>query len=178
MASLLVFPNAVPWLVAAWLLAYTGLALAGRRGLICLGGCAAVLVAKRVTPAPCLLALVGLMLVLLAAGVWIARRGRPVLSRRFAWLSAVMLWIGWGVMTVDWYAASHCRHPVVLKGSRPVVCLGDSMTSQGSMLGSYTRDLRKLILLPVVDEGTNGIAAAQVPRTNCRNWRKTTRRSS
>jgi lysophospholipase L1-like esterase len=165
-ASLLVFPNAIPWLVAAWLLAYTVLLLAGRRGLICLGACAAVLAAKRVTPSPCLLALVGLMLVLLALGVWIARRGRPALWRRFAWLSAIALWFGWGVMAVDWYAAAHCRHPVAMRGNRPVVCLGDSMTSQGSMLGGYPNDLRKLVSLPVVDMGINGIAAAQVARSH------------
>jgi hypothetical protein len=61
-ASLLAFPNAVPWLVAAWLLAYTLLVLFGRKGHICLGACAAVLVAKRLTPAPGLLALVAVIL--------------------------------------------------------------------------------------------------------------------
>ena len=39
LASLLVFPNAIPWLIAAWLVGYSLLALLGRPGHLCLIGC-------------------------------------------------------------------------------------------------------------------------------------------
>jgi lysophospholipase L1-like esterase len=159
-ASLLVFPNAIPWLIAAWLLAYTLLVLFGRHGLVCLGACAAVLVAKRPTPAPGLLALVAVIVVILMLGILRVRRGGPARSRRFAWLSVLTLWIAWGSMSVDWYAAAHCRHPVTLRADRPVVCLGDSMTSLG-IFGGYPQDLQKLISLPVVNLGIGGIAASE-----------------
>jgi acyl-CoA thioesterase I len=170
-ASLLVVPNAIPWLAAAWLLAFSLLVMRGRRGLVCLGACMAILVAKRPTPAPGLLALLAVMLLVLVIGVLrVWRVGAAVqlpsqqTSRRFGWLSVAILWIAWAAMTFDWFAAAHCRHPVALNGDRPVVCLGDSMTSLG-MFGGYWQDLRKLISLPVVDMGISGRSAAQVAET-------------
>ncbi|MFZ1936422.1 MAG: GDSL-type esterase/lipase family protein [Thermoguttaceae bacterium] len=169
-ASPLVFPSGIPWMIAAWLLAYTLLALVSRRGLLCLGVCAAILVAKRLTPAPGLLALLVVMLVVIVVGVVNTRRRRVRtaeqlpsrrVSRRFVWISIVALWIAWAGMTFDWIWATHIHHRVTLKGSRPVVCLGDSMTSLG-MFGGYPQKLQKRISLPAVDEGTPGWSAKQV----------------
>jgi acyl-CoA thioesterase I len=165
-ASLLVFPNAVPWLAAAWLLAYTLLKLRGHNGLVCLGVCAAVLVAKRLTLAPGLLILLAVILIIIAFGVINSlRRSDSRTSRRFVWLSTLALWIAWGYMTYDWFAAAHCHHPVTLQGNRPVVCLGDSMTSLGGTFGGYPQELQKRISLPVVDMGISGRSAAQVAET-------------
>jgi acyl-CoA thioesterase I len=160
-ASLLIFPDDIPWLIAVWLLAYTLLVLRQRHALVCLGICAAVLVAKRLTPAPGLLTLLAVMLTVFSIGIINLRRNGPRPSWRFAWLSVIALWIAWAGMTADWFYATHCHHPVTLKGNRPVVCLGDSMTSLG-MFGGYPQDLRKRISLPVVDMGTGGWSAAQV----------------
>ncbi len=157
-ASLLVFPNAVPWLIAVWLLAYTLLVLFRRRGLVCLGACLAILVAKRLTPAPGLLLLMAVMLAVLVLGIRKVRNGESTLSRRFAWPSALLLWIVWAVMAVDWYAATHCHHSVVLKPDQPVVCFGDSMTSLGRF-GGYPDDLRPLLSVPVVNAGIGGVSA-------------------
>ena len=158
--SLFVFPNAIPWMIAAWLTGYTLLVLSGRRGHLCLIGCMTVLVGKRLTPAAGLMALLAVMLVIVLVGVWRARTRAPTAPRRFAWLSLLALWITWGGMTVDWYAATHCRHPVTLAPDRPVVCFGDSMTSLGA-LGGYPRNLQGLISLPVVNLGIGGISARQ-----------------
>ncbi len=161
-ASLLVFPNGISWLIAAWLLAYTLLALGGRRGFVCLGVCTAVLVAKGLTPAPGLLMLLAVMLAVIGIGLFHVRRRegrRP--SWRFVWISMIVLWIGWGGMTFDWIHAAHIRHSVALKGNRPVVCFGDSMTSL-KMFGGYPQVLQKRISLPVVDEATYGWSAKQV----------------
>jgi lysophospholipase L1-like esterase len=121
-------------------------------------GCLAVLIGKRLTPAPGLLALMAVMLVIVLLST--VRRGQLSISRRFVWLCMPVLWIAWAGMTVDWYAAAHCRHPVVLKADRPVACFGDSMTSLG-VSGGYPGNLQALISLPVVNLGIGGISAKQ-----------------
>jgi len=98
------------------------------------------------------------MAVIIVLGIRRVRKGESTPSGRFAWLSALLLWIAWTIMAVDWYATAHCRHSVVLKPDRPVVCFGDSMTSLG-MFGGYPDDLRKLISVPVVNAGLGGVSA-------------------
>jgi acyl-CoA thioesterase I len=163
-ASLVVFPNVIPCLVALWLLAYTLLVVCGRRGLVCLGTCAAVLAVKRLTPAPGLLVFLAVMVAVIVFGIVRVWCGEPRPSRRFVWVSILVLWTAWGGMTADWYYAVHAHHCVTLKGNRPVVCLGDSMTSLG-MFGGYPQELRKRIVIPVVDMGTGGWSAKQVIAT-------------
>jgi acyl-CoA thioesterase I len=157
-ASLVVFPNAIPWLIAAWLAVYTLLVVSGHRRNLCLIGCLGVLLLKRLTPAPGLLGLTAVMSMIAILSVLRNRRQEPSGSRRFASLSTIVLWIAWASMTVDWYASMHCRHPVVLRADRPVVCFGDSMTSLG-LFGGYPSDLEGLISLPVVNLGIGGISA-------------------
>lgn len=165
-ASLLVFPSCIPWLIAAWLAAYTLLARSGRRGLACLVGCAAILVAKGVTPAPSLLTLLVVMLaIVVIVAIHIRRRPERRASWRFVALSVPILWIAWAGMTFDWYHSTHVRHPVTLKGNRPIVCLGDSMTSLRGSFGGYPQELQKLVSLPVKDEGTPGWSGKQVVET-------------
>ena len=159
-ASLLVFPNAVPWMIAAWLATYTILILFGRRGTLCLLTCLVVVVAKRPTPAPGLIVLLAVMLSVAMLRFWFARNTAQSKTRRFAWLSTAVLWAAWGGMTLDWYGSAHCRHPVVLKPGRPIVCFGDSMTNLGKSVG-YPRDLQRLISLPVYNLGIGGISAKE-----------------
>ena len=64
-------------------------------------------------------------------------------------------------MAFDWVWATHIHHSITLKGNRPVVCLGDSMTSLKAF-GGYPQKLQKRISLPVVDEATYGWSAKQV----------------
>ena len=161
LASLVIFPNGIPWMIAVWLLAYSLLVLSGRNGLVCLSLCAGVLIAKRLTPSPGLLVLLALMVAIIVFGIVHAYRHRSRPMGRFGWISVLLLWIAWGGMTADWYYATHAHHRVTLKGNRPVVCLGDSMTSLG-MFGGYPQELRKRISLPVVDMGTGGWSAKQV----------------
>ncbi len=147
-------------MIAAWLIGYTLLVILGRRGHLCLIGCLVVLMGKRLTPAPNLLGSMAVMLAIVLLGVWRARRSEPTTSRQFTWLGILVLWIAWGGMAVDWYAAAHCRHSVVLRPDRPVVCFGDSMTSLG-VLGGYPNNLQEPISLPVVNLGIGGISAKQ-----------------
>ena len=159
-ASLLVFPSAVPWLAAAWLAGYTLLVVLRRQGWLCLVACVAILVGKRVAPLPGLLAFLAVMFAVVLIDIWRARHQGPTASRRFAWVSVLVLWLAWGGMAYDWDRSAHCRHMVVLKPNRPVVCFGDSMTSLG-VFGGYPRNLQGLISLPVANLGIGGISAKQ-----------------
>jgi acyl-CoA thioesterase I len=158
--SLLVWNNAIPWMIAAWLLAFTLLVPFRRGELVCLSVCLIILVAKRLTPAPGLLVLLGVMFAVIAVRLWIRFKKSTETSQQHAWVSVLALWVAWVGMTYDWYAFSHCRHPVTLHPDRPVVCIGDSMTSLGKF-GGYPDDLQKLIARPVVNLGIGGTSAKQ-----------------
>lgn len=71
---------------------------------------------------------------------------------------ALALWVAWGGMTADWCASAHCRHRVAIRGDRPIVCFGDSMTSLGRF-GGYPQNLARLVSLPVVNRGIDGVSA-------------------
>jgi acyl-CoA thioesterase I len=158
LASLFVFPNGVPWLIAAWLAVYTWQVFRGRYGIVWLVGCLAVLLAKRLTPAPGLLLLMGAMLAVILLGALQVRRRSPSPSQWFAWSGVLGLWILWAGMAAGWYGATHCRHPLVFDPQRPVVCIGDSMTSCG-IFGGYPSDLQELLTVPVANLGIGGITA-------------------
>ncbi len=158
--SLLTFPNAIPWMVAVWLLWHTVLVVRGRPGWLPLVGCAAVVLVKRVTWMPGVIALVAVMLLAGLLGMLRARRSVGPWAKRSAWVAAPLLWITWGAMALDWHAAAHCGRRVALHPTRPVVCLGDSLTAGLSPNGGYPQDLQKLIAVPVVNLGQAGITSA------------------
>lgn len=186
-AALLTFPGAIPWMIALWLLGHSVAVLVGRRGWLPLGLGAAVVLAKRTAWTP------GLgVLALAAAGVvaarWLrgagafARAGRPAQAEtrdvsaereqesppphagRWAWASLVLLWGAWGVMVLDWRAGARCGRSVALLADRPVVCLGNSMTSLGPPHGGYPEHLARLIALPVVNCGRPGLTTERALR--------------
>ena len=152
-ASLMVFPNAVPWLIAAWLLGYTVLLLAGTAsGDGVLGGLRDRVVNQTLDACARLVGAARSDARRFRAGrrsFW-ERRGGVITTIRLAEHYRLVDCLG--TMAWDWFAAMHCRHPLALKDNRPVVCIGDSMTSLG-MFGGYPDDLRKLVTLPVVNQG-------------------------
>jgi lysophospholipase L1-like esterase len=126
-----------------------------------LAGCAALLLVKRVPWTPGLGLLAGVALSCLVAG-WLAGKSRDVRSvRGIAWLEAAVLWIAWAAMAFDWYAATRGPRGVEIAPGRPVVCLGDSMTSMGPPHGGYPEDLAGLVTIPVVNLGQPGITTRQ-----------------
>jgi lysophospholipase L1-like esterase len=147
-------------MIAIWLAAYTMLVGFKRNGILCLLACLAVLIAKRLTPAPSLIGLMAVMLSIILLSLWRARRSEPPAPRRFDRLSLLVLWIAWAGMTFDWYNSAHCHHPVVFDPGRPVVCYGDSMTNLGKP-GGYPHNLQRLISLPVHNLGIGGISAKE-----------------
>ncbi len=166
--ALFTFPNAVPWMIACWLVWHTVAVFRGRWGWLPLLLGAGVVAVKRVPNTPRLAALASVAVVVVL-GRWLLRgRGTAEWSRPFSWLGVFSLWTTWGMTAVDWHLSARCNHPVVLKPRQPVVCLGDSMTSSGLPQRGYPEHLGGMIALPVVNIGVPGIdteqAMALLPR--------------
>ena len=145
-------------MIAAWLAAYTLLVGLKQNGILCLLACLAVLIGKRLTPAPSLIGFMAVVLSIIVVSLWRPRRSKPPTSRRFDRLSLLVLWVASGGMTFDWYNSTHCHHPLLFKPDGPVVCFGDSMTNLGKP-GGYPRNLQRLISPPVHNLGIGGISA-------------------
>jgi lysophospholipase L1-like esterase len=160
LASLLTFPNAIPWMVACWLLWHTLLVSRNRPGWLPLAACAAILFVKRVDWSPGLIATAMLLLTLCVLWVFAARKPPPPWSKRLAWLGTLGVWIAWASMTYGWYASVHAQRRLAVQPTRPVVCIGDSLTAFG-----YPQRLQEMISLPVVDLSCNGITTGDAIRT-------------
>jgi lysophospholipase L1-like esterase len=158
--SLLTFPAAVPWMVAGWLLWHTGLVMGGRPGWLPLAACAGILLVKRIPWMPGVIALGVAMLLAGVLGALRARRGHGPRAKPSAWAALLMLWITWTAMALDWHASARRSRAPALHPTRPVVCLGDSLTAGAAPHGGYPRDLQKLITVPVVNLGQPGITSA------------------
>ena len=158
--SLLTFPGAIPWMIAFWLGWHTWSVARGRAGWLPLVACALIVLIKRT---PWLPGVAAILVVLLAAGCTtavLARRKVTRWSRRGVWTATIILWTAWGLMLLDWHAAVTCSRRAPCDPARPVVCLGDSLTAGMPPHGSYASTLRKLITLPVVNLGQDGITSA------------------
>jgi len=158
--SLLTFPAATPWMVALWIGWHTWRVARRRSGWQTLAGCAVILLVKRAAWLPGLVVMIVALLVVVGFCVFRRRGAEGKWGRRLAWPAVAALWVAWGVMAADWHAATRCRRRVALDPTRPVVCLGDSLTAGTSPHGSYTEDLAKRIAVPVVNLGQDGITSA------------------
>ncbi len=151
--SLLTFPAAVPWMIAGWLFVSTVLILSGRPGWLPLAACLLIVFAKNVDWPPAIYALAGAMLVVGFWRVFPRKKSSPSTPRRgITALALCAIWLGW--LSFAWAAweTAHSRREPELKGDRPIVCIGDSLTSFG-----YPGELSKLLSIPVINQGTDGI---------------------
>lgn len=161
LASLATFPSETPWMVAAWLLWATIRMLRLRAAWGPLAACAVLIVVKRLpwTPGLGLMAGVGASCLLAA---WLAAQSQIAWARRtIAWAQAFVLWTAWALMAIDWYAGVRGPRGVPISPGRPVVCLGDSITSMGPPEGGYPEVLARLVTIPVVNLGQPGITSRQ-----------------
>jgi lysophospholipase L1-like esterase len=147
-ASLLVFPAWLPWMILCWLV------LAGirfRRGKPLwppLAICAALLLIKRVDWAPGFVVL--LLLLIACAALDPLSRRKPILKLA-SLITAILLVPAWVVMAWTWTASVHTsRHPA-LAPDRPIVVMGDSLSS-----GGFPRVLQKRLRVSVVDLAQGG----------------------
>jgi lysophospholipase L1-like esterase len=152
--SLFVFPSVVPWMIAGWLGYHTILVLRGRPGWIPLATCAIIVLVKNVDWPWALLLLAGITL---AIGVWRGVRAwkRPdSATRRANFVSLAGVWAAWFAFTWTWMVDAQSSRAPELDANRPVVCIGDSLTSYG-----YPERLAELLAIPVLNLGIDGITS-------------------
>lgn len=162
-ASLLTFPAQIPGMIAVWLGVFTVLTLAGRRGWPALAGCVMIVIIKRVDWPPALwLFIVAIFLVGTLA--WRSARraaiapGKSRANRPILCLAVV--WLAWAGLVWDWQRSGHANHPISPLNQRPIVCIGDSLTSYPPH-GGYPQMLGRLVTVPVVNLGAPGITSAE-----------------
>jgi lysophospholipase L1-like esterase len=106
--------------------------------------------------------MIGCLVVLAAATVCgIARwRGKPpwLGTSRFLAAEAAVVTTAWLVMTYDWHASASASHRSPLDPQRPIVCLGDSLTSGIEPDPGYPEHLAQRLTVPVVNLGRAGIS--------------------
>ena len=120
-------------------------------------GLLGVLLAKRLYWTPGLVALA--VLILVVAVIEVARCRKKTLSSWVTWIAALTLWAAWVLFAVDWKASATCNHEVEMKGNRPIVCLGDSVTSGLLPEKGYPDVMADTLAIPVVNLGQSGLTA-------------------
>ncbi|WP_428303760.1 GDSL-type esterase/lipase family protein [Lacipirellula sp.] len=147
--SLLTFPAAIPWMIAAWLALHTWAAWNGRPSWAPLVIAFTVVAAKRPDWSVSLLTLMATMGGVVAAG-WLHAWRSPLSRRSIVWGSTALLWAAWAWFAWDYAAASHVSRRLALS-DRPVVCMGDSLTAFG-----YPKLLAERLAVPVIDLSVSG----------------------
>lgn len=84
---------------------------------------------------------------------------RDPARRRLAWIGCAFLWLAWLELAFDWHRAAHVDHAIAPLDDRPVVCIGDSLTSYSPR--GYPRDLAWRLSVGVVNLGAPGITSAE-----------------
>jgi lysophospholipase L1-like esterase len=157
--SLLTFPAALPWMIAAWLLWHTVIACRGQAGWIPLCLVLIILAVKRPYWSPPLIVLAIFSILVGGVNLLLTNRFATDRSKRWIWLGAGLLWSLWAITAVQWFRTSHCQRQLVLDPARPVVCIGDSLTSGVLPYGGYPADLEGLLAVPVINLGQAGITS-------------------
>ena len=156
--ALLAFPSVVPWMVAFWLVCHTILARLNRPAWGPLAICLSVLILKLVPRTPTMLGFGVLLAVVML--LRLKRHRLPEIARQW-WLGPVVLWIGWTFLFFHWRSLESTEHVRSLDLSRPVVCIGDSLTEGMLPDHGFPEQLKSMISLPVVNLGFSGIATPQ-----------------
>lgn len=158
--SLLTFPGGIPWMVAVWLLWHTAARLRGRSGWMPLSVCGAVLLIKGL---PWFLGVLALLstVVLTLVVIILVRSSTSLTRTRIAAASILGLWLAWGWMTFDRYAAAHTSRNAKLSAGRCVVLIGDSLTAGVPPQGGFVPLVRAGLTVPVVDLSQAGITSAE-----------------
>lgn len=158
--SLLTFPSGVPFMIAGWLGCYAALLWFGYRGWPALAGCLFVVAAKRIDWPP------GLVLFAAASGLAIGlelyerRKVDRTGFRRGQFILSAIVGLAWLGFAWDWHRCSHANHLVAAADDRPIVCLGDSLTSYPPR-GGYPTHLARLVRAPVINLGQPGVTSSE-----------------
>ncbi len=159
LSSLLAFPSVIPAMIAAWLFWYSYRIMHGRSAWQPLVVCLGVLVIKRVGWPPGIVAVVAAMVLAIGAEYW----RRPTIAnvpRRMNAALLAIIWLAWAAAAWDWHRSVHANHLVSPVDARPVVCIGDSLTSYPPRRG-YPKDLARLLSVPVENLGQPGVTSGE-----------------
>jgi len=148
-------------MIAFWLIWHTISTASGRPGWLPLATCVLILVIKRVYWPPTLYVFVATVVVVAVMAGVITAAGELDRRRRLRWCGVGLLWLISGMAGYQWRHAASVNHPVRLHPTKPVVCIGDSLTSGVSPYGGYPDDLAELLTVPVVNLGQPGITAEE-----------------
>jgi acyl-CoA thioesterase-1 len=152
-ASLLTFPGGIVSMTACWLAAYTIAALLGRKSAWLLALWGIIVLVKRIDWPASLWALTA---VSGATVVITSLRWKPSARTRFVLL--MLVWIAWIAYAAESYRAVHINHAPAAIDGRPIVCVGDSLTSY-TRQGGYHEVLAEMVDLPVINLGEPGITS-------------------
>ena len=156
--ALLSFPSVLPWMVAFWIACHTALAKRNRPAWVPLAICLGVLIVKFVPRTPAMMTLC----VLLAVVAVVRLRQRNEADHRSRWwLGAIVLWIAWIFLFLEWRTIERCDRPLTLDAARPIVCIGDSLTEGMLPDRGFPDQLRSMVRIPVINLGFSGISTSQ-----------------
>lgn len=148
--SLLAFPQHLPAVVLAWLLAVVAATALGRERWPILIALVAVLAAKQPLLAP---ALVVFALACAGLGAVEAARWKRGGKNAQRWPLALLA-VAWVGVALDWHRGLHA--PRAKFDERPIAVLGDSLSADG-----WPKLLAKRVKVPVVDLAAIGVSAKQ-----------------
>ncbi len=143
-------------MAAGWLIAFTWQVAHGHKAWITLLGCALVLVIKGIPIVPSIVLFVFCLLVVTGFR-WMLKSGATP-SPRFPWPIFAVVWLTWLYFCCEWHWIGQCNHKVQFDPERPVVCLGDSLTSGIIPDPGYPGTLKSLLTVPVFNLGQSGMA--------------------
>ncbi|MEM9588388.1 MAG: GDSL-type esterase/lipase family protein [Planctomycetota bacterium] len=158
--SLLCFPSAVLWMAAGWIVWHAVLAAMNRPAWLPLVTGVAVLVLKLVPRTPAMLVLAGVMLTV-AAFRWNVLRVGILVPARVQFTCLAVLVVSWGWATIEMDAIGRSSSPGNYDSTKPVVCIGDSLTQGMIPDRGYPGQLETLIQSPVINLGYSGITSNQ-----------------
>ena len=153
--SLLSFPEWMPWLIGTWLVLFAIRRRLEKTGWPILAFCLGVLVVKRVDWSPARVFL-GIILIIEALRERFTAKWSKLGGTRLRAASLALIGLAWMIHTVTWPIAVHTTRRPRVEPNRPIVCLGDSLTSFG-----YPRVLADRLRVPLIDGSAGGITARQ-----------------
>lgn len=158
-ASLLAFPAWTVAMVGIWLAWYSARMLKGGKTWFPLAACVAIVAVKQVVWLPTLaLLMCGMLLAVLVDRRWQWKTANHQRRARLALVAA--LWAAWAGFAWDWRRSAEANHSVAPLDQRPIVCIGDSLTSYPPRRG-YPHVLGRMLKVPVVNLGQPGVTTAE-----------------
>jgi len=118
-----------------------------------------VLVIKRPDWSPALVLLGAMLLAVAILYYWLDRKLTGVSKKRATAWVLVAVWFAWLAAVWQSYEGCHIRKSPLLHRLRPIVCVGDSLTTGLSTKEAYPEHLQQLVRVPVVNLGRPGVTA-------------------